>query len=325
MMERMSWQASPAGVACRLLEHARRRTELPIVVCIDAEPDRRTFDRDDPSPWLGFERFVQRLSGLRGRLSELTRAPAAFTWLIRMDPQVAETWGSPAWAAETYADVFAELARDGDELGLHTHTWRWETGAAEWVAEYDDRAWGEHCLTIGLDGFETAFGRPCEVHRGGDQFLSGAMLSCLEARGVKVDLTVEPGQPPRGPPPGEPARGSRPDYHGVPTQPYRSSPSRFPAADPASRAGPLLVPLVSAPGWRRRRSPLSPAMAPGRFMARLAANSLRGTPSVIALAARSHVALGPRWEFVAANLEHLARHRQVRFQTATAVAERFSG
>src|SRR5438552_4093078 len=50
----------------------------------------------------------------------------------------------------------------------------------------------------------------------------------------------------------EAARGLTPDYRGVPTRPYRSTPSRFPASDPAARVGPLLVPLLSP---RSRRPP----------------------------------------------------------------------
>jgi hypothetical protein len=312
---------SPAGAICRGLDRARRRTEVPVVFCIDVEPDARVFDRGAPRPWLGFERFLQRLPALRRRLSEVSRAPAAFTWFLRMDPQVAETWGSPAWAAETYGDVFAELAGSGDELGLHTHNWRWDLEAREWVADYDDPAWGEHCLRTGLDAFETCFGRACAVHRGGDHFLSGAMLSCLAARGVTVDLTVEPGQFPSGALGGERTHGLSPDYRAVPTEPYRSTPGTFPAPEPAGRTGPVLVPLLSAPGRRGRRSPLSPETSSVRFVPRLAAELLRKPPPLLAVVVRTHVALGPRWDSLADNLEHLARHRHMRFVTASAAVE----
>ncbi len=76
------------------------------------------------------------------------------------------------------------------------------------------------------------------------------MLSKLETRGVAVDLTVEPGLAPL--PENSAARGLTPDYRGAPTRPYRSTPSKFPAADPAAHTGPLIVPLLSAP---RRRPP----------------------------------------------------------------------
>jgi hypothetical protein len=313
---------SPVWALGRVVDRVRRRTEIPIVLCIDVEPDPRVFRRGEPPPWHGLERFIERLPVLRERLSEVTSAPAAFTWFLRMDPQVAETWGSPAWLAETYGDALAELARSGDELGLHVHTWRWNMDADEWVADYEDPAWMVHCLTMGLDAFETAFGRGCTVYRGGDHFLSGEMLACLTMRGVRADFTVEPGLGPRGAPGGERARGLLPDYREIPTSPYHSSPDTFPAPDPASRTGPLLIPLLSTPG-RRGRAALFPEATPGRFVVRLAAQMVGGPPPVVAVAARTDSALDARWDFVASNLEHLARHGRMQFVTATAGMERF--
>src|SRR2546421_232493 len=292
----------------RVLDRVPRRPETPIVLCIDVEPDPLVFDPADPPPWLGFERLLQRVPALRQRLSEATGAPAAFTWCLRMDPQVAETWGSPAWVAQKYGDALAELTEAGDELGLHTHVWRWETKAGGWFADFEDPAWAEHCVDMALDAFETSFGRGCAAHRGGHYFLSGAMLSRLEKRGLSVDLTVEPGRAPlRAAEIREAARGLTPDYRGVPTRPYRSTPSRFPASDPAARAGPLLVPLLS-PRSRRppfRRVPLG--LWEPFHMARLAAELLR-KPPIAAFAIRSSHVLGPEWDVIEGNLELLAQH-----------------
>src|SRR6266851_7664512 len=157
----MAQSASPAGAACRLLDRARRHSDLPIVVCVDVEPDARAFEPGPVPTWLGFERFLERLPALRERLSELTQAPVAFSWFLRMDPQIAETWGSPAWVVEAYGDALDELTRAGDEIGLHTHPWRWDAEATEWVADFEDPAWAERCLTMGLDAFATSFGRTC--------------------------------------------------------------------------------------------------------------------------------------------------------------------
>jgi hypothetical protein len=148
------------------------------------------------------------------------------------------------------------------------------------------------------------------------------MLGCLETRGVTVDLTVEPGQRPMGPRVGERARGLLPEYRGVPTKPYRSSPSRFPAPDPGSLTGPVLVPLLSAPGIRGRRLPLPPTSR--LFVPRLAAELLREPPPVLAMAARSDAGLDSRCDTIASNLEHLARHRQMTFITASAAIERLA-
>jgi hypothetical protein len=313
--------SSTTATACRLLDRARRQTELPVVLCVDVEPDLRVFDRGDPRPWSGLERFVERLPELRERLTNAGGAPVVLTWFLRMDPQVAETWGSPAWVADAHGEDLAELAAHGDELALHTHTWRWDEEIGCWVADFDDPAWAEHCLSMSLDAFESAFGRPCLAHRGGDHFLSGPMLAQLARAGVKTDLTIEPGWPPVGPSGGEPAAGMLPDYRAVPLAPYRSSPARFPAPDPDG-GDPLLIPLFSPPALRRRhRLPLPPDS--GHFVSRLAFELLRNPPPVLALVLRSDAALGS-WDLVAANLEHLARHRGMRFVTASAAAERLT-
>ncbi len=319
----MSRLSSPTATACRLLDRTRRHTELPVVLCIDVEPDARVFPRGDARPWSGFERCAERIAPLRAHLAQSTGAPAALTWFLRMDPQVAETWGSPGWVAETHADALARLAAAGDEFGIHTHTWRWDEQADAWLADYEDEAWAEHCLSMGLAAFESAFDRPCLSHRGGDHFLCGSMLSRLEAAGVLTDLTIEPGWPPVGPPGGEPAAGSLPDFRSVPRKPYRSTPASFPVPGDGNADGPLLIPLFSPPAIRRRhRLPLPPDSR--HFVSRLALEMLREPPPVLALVLRSDAALGS-WELVERNLDHLARHRRVRFRTASDAAERLAG
>lgn len=312
---------SAVAVAARLLDRVRRSAEVPILLCVDVEPDRRVFDRSRADPWLGFERFLERLPPLRKRLVGLTGAPVAVNWFLRMDPQVADTWGSATWVADTYEDALANLVEIGDELGLHTHTWRWDESDGVWVADYEDEGWAEHCLKTSLDAFESAFGRPCRSHRSGDHFLNGPMLSRLGTAGVKIDLTIEPGWPPVGPPGGERSVGMLPDYSSVPRRPYRSSAAGFPAPD-AGGGDPLLVPLFSPPALRRRhRLPLPPDS--GHFAPRLALELLTETPPVLAFVVRSSAALDS-WDLVAGNLEHLAKHRRMPFVTASDAADRIS-
>ena len=301
-----------------------RHPEVPVVLCIDVEPDPRTYDRANAPRWDGFERLIEQIPAIRERLSAATGKPAAFTWSLRMDPQVAETWGSPAWVAETYEGPLADLMANGDELGLHIHAWRFDKRTTKWVADYQDPDWAKHCLTMGLDAFKTAFGHDPTSHRGGDHFLTGAMLAVLEARGVQVDLTVEPGTPPLAAVEGETASGLRPDYRGAPTLPYRSSPSRFPALDPDHPVGPFLIPLMSAPEMRPpfRRSTLYLWEFPAPIVRlRLAAELLRRHPPVLAFAVRSDMALRARtWDRITGNLEHIGRRRGGAFVTASEAA-----
>ncbi|MEK6276649.1 MAG: hypothetical protein AABM29_01360 [Actinomycetota bacterium] len=303
----------------------RGRTEIPVVLCLDVEPDARTFDPQNPGGWDGFERWIETVPLLRERLSQATGAPAAFTWALRMDPQVADTWGSPTWVTETYGDVFAGFLECGDELGLHTHDWRWDSDLGDWISRDHDPAWGEHSMGMAFDAFEEAFGHPCAAHRGGDHFLSEAMFSFLRERGVKVDMTVEPGKPPAGAAAGEHVHSATPDYRVAPPRPYRSSPGRFPAPDPASDDDPLLMPMCSAMSRSGRRLPLPIHHGSRRFALRLAVELLRDPPPVLAFSMRSDMAIKPGWATVEKNLEHLAGHRRMTFVTASAAAKRFQG
>jgi hypothetical protein len=192
------------------------------------------------------------------------------------------------------------------------------------VADYGDEAWAAHCLSMGLTSFESAFGRRCRAHRGGDHFLSAPMLSGLERAGADVDLTVEPGWPPIARMHDhETTVGCMPDYRKVPRTPYRSSPEAFPAPVPGKVTGTLLMPLFSPPALRRRqRMPLPPDSR--HFVSRLAFELVLDPPPVLAFVLRSDVALHA-WDRVERNLEHLAKHHRVRFVTASEAAARFAG
>jgi hypothetical protein len=145
------------------------------------------------------------------------------------------------------------------------------------------------------------------------------MLARLAARGVKVDLTVEPGMPPQGPLiPGEQANGLTPDYRDVPTEPYRSSPGRFPGPDPATPSDPLLIPMSSG---RRLKgllvSTITLGSDPSVFALRLIGKLRRRPPRVLAFALRPDARTIGAWESIVKNLTHLAEQRGMRFVTAS--------
>ena len=315
----------PIRKLCSLL-YRRRGVEIPILLCIDIEPDERLVDRDHPQPWHAFEHLLPRIEEVRRRLAGFTGGAVPITWLIRMDPQIADTWGSPTWPVDTYRDLLTELEDRGDEFGLHTHLWRWDEGAADWVTDHDP-AWSEHCVDMALDAFERSFGRPCPVHRGGDHALTGEMLARLTAARVKVDLTVEPGLPPTFPAGEARSIGSPPDYRLAPRRPYRSSPERFPAPDPAAHpAGPLLVPQASGPAlsglWG---SQLPLGTHPSLFAVRILAEVRQDPPPVLVFTLRTDTTTICTWDRLVQNIEQVARHPDARFVSTTEVLARYGG
>ena len=117
---------------------------IPVLICIDVEPDARDVDVRARADWKGFEETFRLFEELRPRASDAAGAPARFNWFLRMDPQVAVAYGSAGWAAERYGPQFESLCAAGDELGLHTHAWR--SVGDGWVTDHGDQAWVNHCV-----------------------------------------------------------------------------------------------------------------------------------------------------------------------------------
>jgi hypothetical protein len=237
-----------------------------------------------------------------------------------MDEQVARNWGSPTWGAEEYRADLDALTAEGDEIGLHVHPWRWDEELDQWIVDRRPD-WAARCVHYGLDAYEAAFGRPATTFRAGDGLMSGAMLGALTARGVAADTTVEHGVTQWKPFAGETAYGAPFDSWRVPAEPFRSTPSTFPAPDPSSDAGPLLMPLLGGPARRGRwAGTLVLGTHPTFFAVRLLGTLLRRKPPVLVFVLRADDALIQAWDPVLNNLNHLARHPGARFATVTEAA-----
>lgn len=233
-----------------------------MVMTIDVEPDEGQVSRKAPGRWTGFEATFDYVRGLRTRLQERTDRQVRLNWMVRMDPQVAESYGDGAWAIHTYSRQFVEAEAAGDLVGVHPHAWRWHEHAGRWIQEHADAAWVEEVTARSFEAYETAFGRHCRAQKFGSRFLSARLVAQVAALGVRVDLTVEPGA--RGAvslddPPD--STGYLPDQRRAPRNPYRPAagdPLRVDADDrrPAGE-GLWMLPTTSydpapmLPPWRR--------------------------------------------------------------------------
>jgi hypothetical protein len=134
----------------------------------------------------------------------------------------------------------------GDRVGLHTHAGRWDDRSGRWVVDHGDAAWVARCIRTSAAAFEEAFGAPCREHRFGDRWSSEAAFVELARLGVRVDLTIEPGQRSvRRLDPTSHATGRIPSYLRLRSEPFRHRASRLwllplSSADPA----PTLQPVV---------------------------------------------------------------------------------
>jgi hypothetical protein len=219
---------------------------IPVLLCVDVEPDEFYVDRRNRAPWRGFEAVHPMFGELRARLEEKTGRDVHFTWAVRMDPQVAVSYGRSAWAVERYSSYFEEYRRAGDEIGSHVHTYRWSQAVDDWIDDYADDAWVRECLEMSANGHEEIFGEKSRTVRFGVFWASTAAINHAEELGYRYDLTVEPGLPAnvhdaRKPDP----TGVQPSYYRVPREPYIPSRSDFRERADGERRDLTVIPLTS--------------------------------------------------------------------------------
>jgi hypothetical protein len=224
-------------------------SKIPVILAVDVEPDPFLTRRDAPEPWLGYEAIHPYLARLRERFEHATGSPVHYSWFLRMDPQVAETYGSPTWAVERYEKLVAESLGRGDELGIHVHGYRWIEAKGAWLEDLGSQAWMDHCLEMATDAHRRAFGRPCAALRFGNFWLSTASVNRAEALGVRYDLTLEPGRPPLKWDGKGASTGDLPNVYRVPREPYEPARDDFRRPAPAGSRSLRMIPLTS--GWRK--------------------------------------------------------------------------
>jgi hypothetical protein len=282
------------------------------VLCIDVEPDGFFIDRRRPDPWRGFERAVEYLDAFRRRHARATNQPVRFLWAVRLDPQVAATYGTAEWPLIQYRRQVSSLVAAGDDIGAHTHAYRWrdeiDAGRGGWVLDQGDQAWIEHSVRMSLDAYHRVFDEPCRSFRFGDRWLNDATVDLLERCGIQYELTIEPGYGPQATyHPSRPHTGSLPDYRDVRAAPYR--PARDDYRRPAGAGRRLwMIPMTTAPiqpsWWRRlyaraRGLPMQPVSTallshtPALFRGVIDA-ALRSSVPHLAIAVRSGAFASPR-------------------------------
>jgi hypothetical protein len=200
---------------------------IPILFCIDAEPDERKVEPKARLDWVGFEKSFEFFQDLRPKLASVTGERAKFSWFLRMDPQVSQVYGAPNWVVTRYRHLIEELNAAGDEIGLHCHAWRWDDNARDWIADYGNQEWVDQCISLAFDAFHESFARPCQSFRFGDHWMNERSLDLLERLGARFDLTLEPGQAVPTLLPDELFTGSFPDCRRISQIPYRPDRSDF--------------------------------------------------------------------------------------------------
>ena len=128
------------------IEHASD-AKIPVILSVDVEPDPFLVNRFDPEPWKGYEATHPYLSSLRSRFEEATGSPVHYNWCFRMDPQVAESYGSPTYVVDQYPGFIKEMERQGDGFGTHPHAYRWIEERQTWFPTAERSAAKRICRT----------------------------------------------------------------------------------------------------------------------------------------------------------------------------------
>ena len=318
-------------------------SKIPVILCIDVEPDPFLVNRFNPEPWVGYEGTQGYLATMRTRFEEATGSPVHYTWCFRMDPQVAESYGSQTWGVDRYPEFTKEIEQHGDELGTHTHAYRWLEDQQTWLDDLGNQDWINYCVEMSLDAHMKAFGQPCRTFRFGNFWMNNATLNLLEKRGIHYEMTVEPGLSPHYP--GilfekGCSIGARPDYRYVPRVPYEPSEADFLKPGRQGSRSLKIIPLTSGylrygmnirARWRhlrengvnlrRQYTPLSMWknwQAPNTYETLLdRAISSQANP-YLAFAIRSSIGTGRSFKFVDHCLNALLKHpKRKRFVFST--------
>jgi hypothetical protein len=235
-------------------------SKIPVILLIDVEPDPFLVNRADPEPWNGYEATYPYLSSLRSRFEAATGSPVHYTWCFRMDPQVAESYGSPTYAVDRYPQFVEDMRRQGDGLAIHPHAYRWVDDHQTWLEDLADQGWVNECIETSLQAYEKAFGTACDTFRFGNFWMNTETVNFLEGLGIAYDLTVEPGlrSDRRGTLESGCSTGVRPDYCRVSRIPYEPDRANFlhPAL-PGSRTI-KLIPITT--GWLQLGWKLKPRL-----------------------------------------------------------------
>ncbi len=224
--------------------------KIPVILCIDAEPDARLIERGRPKVWEGYESAHSYFLNRRAEIENITGTDASYSWFFRLDPQIAEGYGRADWGVDYYKDWIQDYFRSGDEVGLHPHAFRLDDKG--WIADHGNQPWIEFCLDTAFEGFERNLGRPCRAFRFGDRWMNQDTMDYLENSGIDYNLTLEPGYPlQKNLCPDERVTGELPDTQKMPRFPYRPLANNYQIPDASRRGGQWVIPISSGPVFKK--------------------------------------------------------------------------
>lgn len=174
------------------------KKEVIVIICCDTEPDQPEYGgmsydtHRGKHTWRGVEEGIPKAKEIANLVRDSEGRNAKITWFLRSDDQMNELYGDYAWMVKNFLDLWRELEHEGDEIGWHSHLWRWDKNNTTWYPEVEDEIWIENCLKKGYTSFLDYF-NPASVRMGWD-FSNNFIMRKLNELGIMVDLSALPGQ-----------------------------------------------------------------------------------------------------------------------------------
>jgi hypothetical protein len=174
------------------------RYDVPIVICIDVEPDLDFFiieknpnARATANMWDSFKASADFFESLRTTLS--VQDKPVFSWFVRADPQVAFDFGSADYGFTRFRDHIDHWKAQDDEIGLHVHAWHHNPATEEWIDDRTDQDWVSNCVGVGFEAFRRQMGNEPRCFRFGNRWMNTPTMNLIRKLGTQVDMTLEPG------------------------------------------------------------------------------------------------------------------------------------
>ncbi|MFK7919146.1 MAG: hypothetical protein AB8G14_13805 [Ilumatobacter sp.] len=231
---------------------ADSETAPDVFVIVDVEPDAVV--GGDDADLAGPHRAFEMLETMRRELANERGLTINYSWMMRADRHVHETYGTSTHLLERFADTLEECRSKGDLVGAHVHAFADSHDHEDWRDPQSLAIDAE----VSCNSFEEVLGRPPEAIGFARGFTSIPAVEVSRRRGVRFDFSVVPGI--SAPTSSDTLKviAAPFDNNTVPLTPYRPSADDWRTPDPNMTTGPTIVPLTPARinEWQSRRARL---------------------------------------------------------------------
>lgn len=221
------------------------------IICCDVDPDRPIFggldsSRSGPQVWKGAEKSFEYVDDLRCMIRAEHLSEFRLNWYMRTDRQMGDLYGDEAYCVHRFETQWKQAQEQGDGVGWHPHTWRWNEKDSCWFQEATDSQWMAKMLQEGFDMFVCAAGFRPRTARMGWAFHDDISVKTLDGLGIEADLSCVPNMECRGVGPPS-SKVNIYDWIGSPNVPFhpRRTDYRHPGSSEAESLRLVEIPMTT--------------------------------------------------------------------------------